>query len=230
MLANSGLTTAEMLEVFDDEILARGGRVSDCHNDGRRLLVRSILPRIEKVRPGDGLQGGVALKATAGEVCLYPYVFRLVCSNGAIIACTVGEWSVADPGLQEPEAVLQSIREGVRMCSAEDVFMENVDRIRSASQQQIDLALNLLPVHSRLSALNARQLFSQILERFFLERESTQFGLANAVTALARDTTDPELRWNLEELGGEIAIGSLARQSVEDGRGTRARRLAPVVG
>jgi len=27
----------------------------------------------------------------------------------------------------------------------------------------------------------------------------------NSVTSLARDTRDPDLRWNLEEFGGEIA-------------------------
>jgi hypothetical protein len=47
----------------------------------------------------------------------------------------------------------------------------------------------------------------QILKRFSVGREQTRFGLMNAVTSVARDTSDPDARWRLEELGG--AIGAL---------------------
>jgi hypothetical protein len=32
------------------------------------------------------------------------------------------------------------------------------------------------------------------------------FGFMNAVTAVARDTRDPETRWRLEELGGAVPL------------------------
>ena len=46
---------------------------------------------------------------------------------------------------------------------------------------------------------------AQILDSFFGEGEQSRFGLMNAVTSVARDRSDPEKRWRLEELGGGIA-------------------------
>jgi hypothetical protein len=34
--------------------------------------------------------------------------------------------------------------------------------------------------------------------------DQSAFGVLNAVTSLARDTRDPETRWQLEELGGAL--------------------------
>jgi len=70
MLSSSNLTTAQVLAVFAEEVAARGGHVTDTFDDGQRLLTRSVLPRIEEVRAGDQVQGGVALKASAeGSGC-----------------------------------------------------------------------------------------------------------------------------------------------------------------
>jgi len=223
MLSSSGLTTTEVLDVFSEEVLALGGRVTESIDDGRRLFTRSVLPHIKEVRRGDGVQGGVALKAAEGEVWLYPYVFRLVCQNGAIVAETVGSWSIADLHCQEPEAILQSIREGVGICCGEEVFAENVRKMRTACEMQVDLALTMIPLLTRFSAPGNVELLRQIMDQFFRERDQSQFGLANAVTAIARDTRDPELRWNLEEFGGAVAIGKAPTPPVN--RGTAAARV-----
>src|SRR6266581_1184536 len=80
------LTTAQIQAVFAEEIRDAGGTVSDTFDDGARLFTRSILPRGREVRPKDRVQGGVALKATEQEIWVHPYIFRLVCRNGAIMA------------------------------------------------------------------------------------------------------------------------------------------------
>ena len=206
MRSTSGLTTGEILSVFTEEVAAQGGRVSDTFNDGRRLFARSILSRVEEIRPRDGVQGGVAVKATEEEVWIYPYFFRLVCRNGTIIAQTLGSRSVTDLPLQEPESARQVIREGIVACCAEEVFSEAVWNMRSASQAPIDVGIALLPLGSRLSGPGHIGMLSQIMDQFFRDRDQTRFGLMNAITAVARDTKDPSLRWDLEEFGGAVAI------------------------
>jgi hypothetical protein len=57
------------------------------------------------------------------------------------------------------------------------------------------------------------QLIPEIMDRFHAEDDRSAFGMMNAVTSLARDTDDPELRWRLEELGGAIAAGRLPTRS-----------------
>src|SRR5690348_13979258 len=98
------LTTAGILDVFAEEISTQhGGRVSDAFDDGRRLFARSVLPRIEALRPGDKVQGGVALRANEQEIWLHPYLFRLVCRNGAIIAQTLSTRHLEDLHLRTAE-------------------------------------------------------------------------------------------------------------------------------
>lgn len=207
MRFSSGLTTAEVLAVFTDEVVACRGRVTDTFDDGRWLFTRSVLPEVEEVRPADDVQRGVALKATETDVWVFPYLFRLVCRNGAIMAQTLASRSIEDLHLQEPELARQCIREGVVACCAEEVFSEAVHGMRSAGQTEADLAIGLLPSFSQLSGTRHGELLSQMMERFFREDDRSQYGLANAITSVARDTNDPDLRWNLEELGGAIIVG-----------------------
>lgn len=207
MFSSSGLTTGRVLAVFTDAIAAHEGRVTDTFDDGRRLFTRAILPHVGDVRSGDQMKGGIALKATEGEVRLYPYLFRLVCRNGAIVAQTLGVESLANLDWRDPDDAEQSIRETVSALATEEVFTANLGRMRRGVDQQVDLALAMMPMLSQVSADVAGRLFGEVLERFFQDGDSSRFGLANAVTATARETRDPELRWSLEEFGGGIAVG-----------------------
>lgn len=231
MLPSSSLTTAEILAMFTEEITARQGRVTDTFDDGRLLFVRSVVPVTDEVRTDDRVQGGVALKACEGEVGVYPYVFRQVCRNGAIVAETVASRFIEDLDLQEPETALDAIREGVAACCEPEVFLNNVRKMRTACEIQIDAALTLMPLLSRLSSGGNFDVLSQILGRFFLDGDQSRFGLANAITAIARDTRNPSLRWDLEELGGGIAVGATPRRPTDGGLADRMdSRGAALVG
>jgi hypothetical protein len=99
------------------------------------------------------------------------------------------------------------VREAVRACCNEQAFANIADDIRSSRDRVADVTLNLLPVLSRLRPEIGTQIFRQIVERFFDGEDASRFGLMNAVTSVARDTTDPGIRWRLEELGGGIPVG-----------------------
>jgi hypothetical protein len=188
------LTTAEIFVEFTDEIAAHQGHVTETFDDGRRLFTRSVVPRIEAVKPGDQLQGGVALKATEEEVCVYPYVFRLVCRNGAIMAQTIDALPV-DLHQLEPEEARRAIRESVGTCCDQGVFTETVIRMRNGCAADLDIALMMLPMITRHSGHIGSQLASKVLDQFFRDGDQSRFGLANAITAVARDTPNPVLRW-----------------------------------
>ena len=42
------------------------------------------------------------------------------------------------------------------------------------------------------------------LQATALRAQGERYGLMNAITSVARDTDDRELRWNLEKLGGDV--------------------------
>ncbi len=207
MSALKHFPAAAVLEIFTDEITARSGTVIGTLQDGTRLFARSVLPGVQEVRPSDKLQGGVALRANESEVWLHPYVFRIVCSNGAIMAHALQTQHLIDLDLRDSWVAETVLREAIQACCDEEAFATSVREFRSATEVQADLALNLLSVLSHLSLPNTSGLLRQIMDQFFREPDRTRFSLTNAVTAVARDTRDPETRWRLEELGGAIAAG-----------------------
>jgi hypothetical protein len=74
----------------------------------------------------------------------------------------------------------------------------------------------MMPLISRMRLRDATEVIGQILSRFSGQRDRTRFGLMNAVTSVARDTRDPDLRWRLEELGGAIGAAKTPTPSSFD--------------
>jgi hypothetical protein len=204
MSFGDGLTTASILAAFTEQISAHQGTVTDTFDDGARLFTRSVLSRSAEVARHDRLQAGVALKATGGEVWLHPYVFRQVCGNGAIVAEALQTRHLTGLLLRNTDEAVAAIREAVGACCAEEAFATAAGQMRLAREVEADLALNLMPLLARLPSTAANQILRQVMDRFFAEGDQSRFGLMNAVTTVARDTADPELRWDLEEFGGGI--------------------------
>jgi hypothetical protein len=222
MFTDDRITTAMVKTVFAEEIAGLGGTLSDTFDDGQRLFVRSILPAVEEVRAKDRVQGGVALRSDGSEAWVHPYVFRQVCSNGAIMAQAIETRHVADFDVRGPEEALPELREAIQACGSREAFTVAAQQMRSAQDAQVDLALSLVPFLSRFPAT----LVTQLMGRFFGDRDRSAFALANAMTATARDTSDPELRWRLEELGGGVFAGRKPRLPRHDGRAARRREDA----
>lgn len=203
-MPNHALSTMEIRAVFAEEILDAGGTVSDTFDDGVRLFTRSVLPWLADVRPKDRMQGGVALKANQREISVHPYLFRMVCRNGAIRAQAVQTRRLENTDIQSCEEMTAALREAVRGCCVEEVFTKGVDEVRLAADSNVDLVLSMLSHLSHLPSLVGHRIFGEILSQFFGDADRSRFALMNAVTSVARETRDPELRWRLEELGGGI--------------------------
>lgn len=204
-------STSDISKAFADEITSLGGAVPDVYDDGVRLFARGVLPADAEVRPGDHIRGGVALRVDGPQVQVHPYTFRQVCTNGAIAA-----QALESRRLERIEAVdvvgptydigvvLTDLRLAVRVCAAPEAFTVTTRQMRSATEVEADLALNLLPVLAHMPDAMAQRWLPQILQRFSRDEDRSVFGLMNAVTSVARDVRDQNARWRLEELGGTI--------------------------
>jgi len=199
--------TKQIKAIFEEQIDSMNGTVTDAFDDGSILYLRSVLPQADEVRKGDALRAGVALRADDTEALVHPYTFRLVCSNGAIVAQAL-ETRRIEIDANAPEWELQQahdqIREAVCACAEPEVFTRQIGQLRTAAEQQADVILNLLPFLRRMPIHSAAQLVQSIRSRFEAEGDRTTYGLMNAVTSTARDTRDPHLRWQLEEIGATI--------------------------
>jgi hypothetical protein len=200
------LETAAIRSLFAEEIAAAGGTVSDTFDDGSRLFTRSILPGMREVIPGDAFQAGVALRSTSEGIWVHPYLFRQVCRNGAIVAQALQSQHVEADECETSEEAAATVREAVRACCTEEGFTEAIANMRSARDRVAGVAINLLPLLSRLPPEQGTRIFRMVVERFFDGEDASQYGLMNAVTSVARDTQDPDLRWRLEELGGGLPV------------------------
>src|SRR5262245_20524222 len=149
MSSDDWLTTGEIGQLFCVEIEAAGGTVIDTFDDDRRLFARSVLPGVREVRPGDELQGGVALRTTDQRVYVHPYVFRLVCKNGAIRAHAIQTEQIDRRSWVTGEAVAQRIRAAVQACCAPEAFSVAVEEIRSARETEADHAINMMSLFSQ---------------------------------------------------------------------------------
>ncbi len=200
-------TLQRIRSTFADTVSRHNGAVTDEFEDGDLLIMRAILPGTDHVRDGDVVNQGVALKCSGLNLEVHPYVFRQVCSNGAIMAQSVSsirlqrfeEWQTSDAS-----DVLIDLVETIRACATGPVFDESVNQMQRAARtpRTIDMLLNLLPMLSQMP--NQHALLRTVIDNFLSEDDHTTFGAMNAVTATARETSDARLKWDLESLGGSV--------------------------
>jgi hypothetical protein len=201
----------EILEALEREVRNLGGAVPDVYAEGDLLYARAVLPDAAEARPGDRIHGGVAVRTHDTEVLVHPYSYRIVCTNGAIAAFATGSHVVERVEVAAPSsainAVLEELRAAIRAAAAPAALEAAVGAMRSAAQREADVMVQLMPLLPHMPPGMRASLVRTIVRRFEAERDGSVLGLVNAVTSVARDTSDPETRWRLEELGG----GMLAR-------------------
>jgi len=215
--------TQEILEAFTEEISTRGGRVTETFHQPGLLFARSVFPQEEEIRPGDKVQAGVALRATDAVAWVYPYVFRLVCTNGAIMAHAAEGREIPNLDTVPAFEAVSLVREAVESCCERSAFTSAAEQMRTAARHPVDFALSMMPFLSRLSSFGP-EIARQIFERYLREKDRTRYGFMNAVTSMGRDTRDHATRWRLEELGGQIAVLQSAEPVLDDGAAELIRR------
>ncbi|MGD9635278.1 MAG: hypothetical protein AB7G28_22345 [Pirellulales bacterium] len=206
------LSTSSILDVFEEQVCELGGRVSDTFHDGGQLFVRSLLPNIQPVRPGDKMQAGLALRASDEELWLHPYMFRQLCRNGAIMAQAIESLHVECLGAYTREEGTDMLREAIVRCADPEVFARSLRRVRSSVTSEMDGFLAVMQHLAPLLRHGMGHVLHEILGEYAVGRERTRFGLMNAVTAVARETSDPDAHWRLEELGGDIGARLLPKR------------------
>jgi hypothetical protein len=196
------MSAGSVRDLFREEIASLGGKISDEVTDGNRLFARAILLGEAFVAPGDGVNAGVALRYRAEEVEIRPYVFRRVCRNGAIHAQSARGREIDLRGAGDPGALEVEIRHAIRAAASPEAFAEFSGAMRSSRARPFEFDF-LLALVGHAAGRDPRFLLD-FVERMSQERAQTMFAAGNALTSLARDTADPELRWRREVAGAAV--------------------------
>lgn len=211
---------------FAFELAEAGGEIGRSTTHLGSLYAYGLLPQTAEVAPGDVHTAGVAMRATVDRIWIFPYLVRQVCVNGAIMA------QVLDPGVieVEPGATREftspAIGQAVRLCCAEATFQASMRHVRTAQDMAGIGPTRALDLFIHLNDQEAGQALRQIVHRFEQVNDRSAFGLMNAVTSTARDAGDPDLRWQLEMLGGEIAATAVPEPLMSPSRSTPSRLAA----
>jgi hypothetical protein len=175
------------------------------------LFARGVLPANADVHLGDRIQAGVAIRATGSEILVHPYTFRQVCTNGAIAAHALETRRLERTpsagvyvATYDVAVTLTDLRLAVQASAAKEAFDRSIREMRSASDFEADLALQLLPALANMPQRLTAMLLPRIFHRFASGGDRSAFGLMNAVTSVARDTRNPGMRWRLETVGGTL--------------------------
>jgi hypothetical protein len=202
------LGTSDFASIFSNEIGAAGGKVSSVIESDGTVFARSILRGSIDAGPGDKLKGGVAMYAGGTDVFVHPYTFRVVCSNGAIMAKATQTWHISrEDWFLDPQCegdLEASFRSAVRACCEREAFSAAAGQMRSAKSAAADMLLTISGHFRGRGASFPKSLWNEILRRYEQATDPSAYGLMNAVTSVARDTRDPQTKWRLEELGGSI--------------------------
>ena len=194
--------------LVSEEIDRLGGKLHYSLDDGKRLFMQSLLPRVQDVQPRDSMQAGVGVMAADEEIVVQPYTFRRVCSNGLMLPYALETQRIArvDPAapFEAVTEITNALQAALRGCTHPAVLSTAVGQMRLAIGRRGNLALHLLPMLSPVLRQTGVRVLERIQQRFRRERDDSLFGLINAVTSVARDEPAPEARWQLEELGGAL--------------------------
>jgi hypothetical protein len=214
--------TQELGALFIDEVRTLGCAHPDVYDDGERLIARAICTHPVEVRPGDVVRGGVALHAVGDLVDVHPFIFRQVCTNGAIMAEALQSKRVARVEVPAPSeaitAALDDVRAAIRACAAPTAFADATAAMQRAIRHPASVLINVLPWLGGMPRSNIAAFVGSVMERFVRQGDESAFGLINAVTSIARDTKDPERKWRIEEFGGTmLALISPASKSGPSG-------------
>jgi len=200
--------------------------VESCEATETRLYLQAVRRNLSaEIRPGDIVSAGVVVSNSEvghGALRVEPLVFRLICSNGAIVRDLgakkyhVGRGTSGDDGAPvewlrdetraaEDKAFLMKVQDVVRGAIGEAGFKVVVDRLRTAAGREIPgdvvAVTEIVAARSGLSEDER----GQVLKNLLKSSDPTQYGLANAVTAIANDTEDYDRVIELERAGGWLA-------------------------
>lgn len=173
----------------------------------KHRYIRAILPQKIIVSPNDQINYGVALKIyKKNKIEIGPYLYRIVCENGVFISHERYSREITVDGLADFE-IKSQILEAMEKCCSRNAF----NYTRKYILESLQTPANLRLIFHRLSHFTQwsqrTSVYNHIIRRMDTLDQPTKYDLMNAITSLARDTIDPDLKWNLQKLGWDAVIG-----------------------
>jgi hypothetical protein len=204
-----------------DEFAKANAQVHKLNLTESHLYVKAVTPRLQgEIRPGDIIQGGLIIKNSevgASRFAVEPFVLRLKCTNGLVISQGYsrvhlgkrkeeGEfnWSSETINL-ENQAIWSAVRDVIQQTFDPASFEAVVVKLKNNADTPVKEPVQA--VNNVVTAIGLTEATKEMLLKNFLEeKDYTQWGLTNAITATARQLPAPDDQVNLETKASDIAL------------------------
>jgi hypothetical protein len=192
----------------------------------RRLYVKVVNPAMTAtLKLGQIVQSGISISNSEVGLHAYridPFVFILACLNGAQIPAAgmrkyhVGRQSqdvdsafeifADDTREADDRALMLKMRDMVKSAFDQVRFAETTRMLNTTIDNKIERAADEVVTDVQEMFAIPKSLHGNILNELIKAGDLSQWGLSNAVTALANTTADYEDATTLERVGGEILV------------------------
>lgn len=214
-----------MQEILPTLVRTPGVQLVSCEVTDTRLYLKVVNQRLEgEVKKGDIVQAGLVISNSEvgmGAVSVMPLLYRLVCTNGAIMNL-FGERRAhlgrkvrgdeLDPNVLFSERTL-ALDDKAFFAKVTDIamaafeperFNNLLERVRLSTERRIDgdpvKATEVLAQKMRFNDGERGGILSELIRG----ADMTQWGLANAVTAFSKGVENYDRATELEKAGGDI--------------------------
>lgn len=188
----------------------------------RRMYIQVRFPSVEaEIKDGDNVQAGFIITNSeigAGSLDIRQSIWRLVCSNGLIRESIFKKYHVGrsignndedydiykeDTIIHEMNAVKGKIRDIVRYSLENDNFEHSVNDLRLAANRPID---NVIESTKNITKrFNIPEKYTDAInDQIYKNGNKNQWGMANAITALAHLVDNPDAAYDFELTGNEV--------------------------
>lgn len=222
----------------------KGANIVSCEVTESHMYLKVINKRMKaEVTVGDVVQAGFVVSNSEvglGSLRVEPLIFRLVCKNGMICKDfsqkkyhvgrqvnesedTAYELYSEETLRQDDRAFFMKVGDIVRAAVDEAKFQLTVDRMR----ESMNIPLEHQP-EKEVELLADRFMLTQgergdVLRQLFMSKDTSRYGLVNAVTAASQLCNDYERATDLERIGGEILAMPVPTTLLPEGKGTKQR-------
>lgn len=200
--------------------------IDKCDVTERHMYIRTMLPTTSLVVKDDKVQAMLLLSNSevgAGRLAVALGMWRQICSNGmwgedivkrvhlgSVLGEGIIEWSEGTIKKND-EALFSQVKDTIRTALEPGLWDGFVKKASDAAEIELDGTLSEIIDVAAPKLDMTKDEKEKLLEMFAQETATpagkTQWGFANAVTRLARDTEDTDRKVELEILGGTLLEG-----------------------
>jgi len=194
--------------------------IESCEITDSKLYIKAITHKVQaEVKPGDVVSSGIIISNSEtghGSLSVKPLVYRLVCSNGAIVddfamrkyhagkATDMGQIEFSNETLRaEDKAFWLTVRDLVKYTLSETTFDKIVDSMRESTHKHIIMPEQAIELVTKKYAFNEFEK-DNVLAHLIKGGDLTSWGLGNAVTRMAQDVNSYDRSTDLESIGFQI--------------------------